>query len=1157
MKLKKIEILGFKSFADRVQLTFGQGITCIVGPNGCGKSNISDAFRWVLGEQSAKSLRGGKMQDVVFAGTATRKPLNFAEVTITMDNEDGSLPIEYTEVAVTRRLHRNGDSDYFINKQLVRLKDVHNLFLDSGMGKDAYSIFEQGKIDQVINFTPLERRYIFEEAAGILRFLQRKREALRKLELSDQNISRVKDIHQEVEKQIVVLEKQAEKARVFKENRSKLDFLEKGLFLAKWEHLKKRTQDQSKKGETLQTNLESEHQQLALLQTELQKAKDHLTEGEKELRSKSEEVFKSRSDKEIKSKERYTQHERFKEIIAKESKWQLELDLMKDRRQKRKSEVEQLQKQQQGLEAEIKVLEKTLQQQRGKVQTVEGQLSKLRASQQALQQELIQYVQAEKQAENELKQTSMRLENGNERKQQLAEKRKRLAGQIDELEKLIKEKLHASQEISNEIDERKKGFNELEKEEQKITAELLIAQKQFEEINKEWTEGRARQAVLKKLRDEMEGFSAGSKRLLLESANPKSPLHNKVKGLYEFLQPKPGAEVAVMRSYTQTLVVENRADVVLVAAFAQKNKIKDYSLFCLEQAGKRSVSSHFLESFQNVATLADAWKKLDGKGDHEIWIDEGTFMDRRAVLFFAPQSEQNVFVREAELKTWDGKLKELEQSRIAQDDLLKDLQKRKSTIYAERLELDKVIRKLEMKLIELNFGLQRQNGDLERYKTETKQLETESAQVEETLKALTKQLKEMQSNHSDAQARAAEKQKNSAQLHADLEKEASALKGEQSQLQQKESSFHKLSEELRKTLHSLHVIEVKDVESQQQEKRLEDEIQTCREMQATIKVKSGDLDKLLNEAETLLQKVVSACASFDKEVAQRKTVIEKWDLKLQEQRSKIKKIEDEIHQTALQGAHTASSIESIQTELQERFDLTIEELQQGGFALDKSIEQAERQMRALRQELESAGDVNMTSIEDYDKQKERYQFLNTQIEDMSLSKHELVEIIAQLDGESRKIFQDTFEKVRANFQKNFKILFNGGEADLEFTDTQDVLEAGIEIIARPPGKQMRSINLMSGGEKCLTAMALLFAIFEVKPAPYCILDEIDAPLDDTNVERFVNVVKQFIDRCQFVIITHNKRTMAIADVLFGISMEEKGVSKILSLEFARAAALVS
>lgn len=867
-------------------------------------------------------------------------------------------------------------------------------------------------------------------------------------------------------------------------------------------------------------------------------------------------MFKSRSDKEIKAKERYTQNERFKEVVAKESKWQQELDLMKDRRQKRKSEVEQLLKQQQNIEAEIKVIEGTLQQQRGKVQNVEGQLSQLRSSQQALQQELIQFVQAEKQAESELKQTSMRLETSNERKNHLTEKRKRLAGQIEELEKLIKEKQQAAQEISNEIDERKKGFLQLEKDEQKVTAELVTAQKSFEEINKEWTEGRARHAVLKKLRDEMEGFSAGSKKLLQESANPKSSLHNKVKGLYEFVQPKAGAEVAVMRSYTQTLVVENRDDLELVAAFAAKNKIKDYSLFCLEQTPKEKVASHFLEHIHNVATLAEAWKRLDGKGEQEIWIADGAFMDRRAVLFFAPQSEQNVFVREAELKQLDGKLKELEQGRISQDNLLKELQKQKSTIYTERLEIDKIIRKLEMKLIEINFGIQRQNGDLERYKSETKQLESDSSQVEESLKGLTKQLKEMQAKHAEAKTRAAEKQTNSAQIHADLERQAASLKGEQSQLQQKESSFHKLSEDLRKTLHALHVIEVKDIESQQQEKRLEDEIQVCRELQSTIKVKNTDLDKLLNEAEALLQKVLAGCTALDKEVAQRKAVIEKWDLKLQEQRAKIKKLEDELHQTALQGAHTASSIESIQTELQERFNLTIDELKEGGFAVDKTIDQVERQIRALRQELEAAGDVNMTSIEDYDKQKERYQFLNTQIEDMSLTKHELVEIIAQLDGESRKIFQDTFDKVRANFQKNFKILFNGGEADLEFTDTQDVLEAGIEIIARPPGKQMRSINLMSGGEKCLTAMALLFAIFEVKPAPYCILDEIDAPLDDTNVERFVNVVKQFIDRCQFVIITHNKRTMAIADVLFGISMEEKGVSKILSLEFAKAAAIV-
>ena len=316
-----------------------------------------------------------------------------------------------------------------------------------------------------------------------------------------------------------------------------------------------------------------------------------------------------------------------------------------------------------------------------------------------------------------------------------------------------------------------------------------------------------------------------------------------------------------------------------------------------------------------------------------------------------------------------------------------------------------------------------------------------------------------------------------------------------------------------------------------------------------IKKRTEEFDSMLIQTEVALKEVMSVLNSKEEIVTERKKSIEAIEEKLTKQREKLKQHENDLHQTAIQLTQIESARQSLEAELQERYRLNINEAKTLKIVLEKSLDQTEKQIRSIRQEITAAGDINMTSIEEFDKYKARYDFLNQQMNDLNLSKDELIQIITQLDGESRKIFKETFEIIRNNFKKNFKILFNGGEADLQFTESNDVLEAGIEIIAKPPGKQMRSINLMSGGEKCLTALALLFAIFEVKPAPFCILDEIDAPLDDTNVERFVNVVKQFIDKCQFIIITHNKITMSIADVLFGVSMQEKGVSKLLSIEF--------
>ena len=370
-------------------------------------------------------------------------------------------------------------------------------------------------------------------------------------------------------------------------------------------------------------------------------------------------------------------------------------------------------------------------------------------------------------------------------------------------------------------------------------------------------------------------------------------------------------------------------------------------------------------------------------------------------------------------------------------------------------------------------------------------------------------------------------------------------------MQEKEAHFHKATDENRKTSHFLHVLEVKDLESQQQATRLEQEIKLSRDQQEHIQKQGLLHDNNIQEAEKLLHELTSGYSEMEKAVVLQTKALEALEQKSNEMQSQIKKIEQEGYQIGVQTAQVDTQIENLDKELHERYRATIPQLKSAGIKLDKSLDYAERQLRLLKNDMESAGDVNMMSIEEFEQHRERHMFLNRELDDMNASRQDLVKIIANLDDESRKQFKTTFDQIKINFKKNFAILFQGGEADLEFTDSSDVLEAGIDIIAKPPGKQMRSIHLLSGGEKCLTAMALLFAIFEVKASPFCILDEIDAPLDDTNVERFINVLKQFIDRCQFIIITHNKKTMSAADILFGVSMEEKGVSKILSMEFER------
>lgn len=1177
MRLKKLEILGFKSFADKTKLEFDPGITAVVGPNGCGKSNIADAFRWVLGEQSAKSMRGHKMPDVIFAGTSQRKPLNFAEVTITLTDIEGMLPIDYEEIAVTRRLHRSGESEYFINRHPVRLKDVQGLFLDTGMGKDAYSIFEQGKIDQVINLSPLERRYIFEEAAGILRFLQRKREALKKLEQTELNVSRVKDIHQEVERQIIVLEQQAEKARQYKENKGRLEKLEKILLLIKWDRLNLRLTETKKRTKNQEAQISEVTTLLENLNSQLLEAKQLLMEAEKGLQIHREEVFKVRSAKEIQTKEKQSQQERLKELLTKEKRWQQELEGMALKREYRKTERLSLEKKIKSQELSYQEIEREVKVQREKVKELDSQVTAARESQQIKNKDAFKLFQIENQLEGEMRQANVRLENALDKHKHLIERKESLFHSIQALQIQLEEKKRQQAEMFHTLDLQKNTFSSTETDLEDIVFNINQKQEEIERLNQEIGDAKARQRSLQRLREDMEGFSAGSKRLLQESENSESPLFNKIKGLYEYFTAEKEAQealAAVMKPYSQTLVVETETDFCLVTDFAKKCKIKDISLVCIEALGKikgrKSSSSsvqglsplsmhvlenelarHFLQGIYVADLQATCMETIKNGSGIEIWMAEGAFVDRRSVIFYASQGENNVFLREAELKALDKKLHKSEEEKKVLEGILKTLQQKCHHLQAERSELDKAIRKGEMRLMEANFGLQKISTDLDKLNLDEKVVANELQNVTRIIEEYTKTLNDLKERHVKAKANAQEAHKQNEMLSEQLNVFETTMRSHAADLKSLEDKLRFAVDESRKQIHALNLLEVKDQESLQQENRLEEEIEIGRSLHSQIELKEKEVDKALDDVEHALNDVLAGCSELEQRVDVRRNALERLESKINDKRQVLKKHEGELHQISIQSAHLESNNQALENELLERFRLNIEEARMECGEEGYSEDQTEREMKALRQEIENAGDINMTSIEECEKHKVRYQFLNQQIDDLDVSKQELVSIIAQLDGESRKIFKATFEQIRNNFKKNFKILFTGGEADLQFTETADVLEAGIEIIAQPPGKQMRSINLLSGGEKCLTAMALLFAIFEVKPAPFCILDEIDAPLDDTNVERFVNIVRQFVNNCQFIIITHNKRTMAIADIIVGVSMEEKGVSKLLSIDFSK------
>lgn len=1175
MHLKKIEIFGFKSFAGRVVLNFHPGITGIVGPNGCGKSNIADAFRWVMGEQSSKSLRGSKREDVIFAGTSLRKPLNIAEVTLIFTDVNGAFPTEYEEVAITRRLHRSGESEYLINRQPARLKDIQGFFLDSGIGKSALSIFEQGKIDQVINLTPLERRSIFEEAAGITRVLMSKKEALNKLEPTNQNIARLRDVFQEVAKQMAVSELQAEQAKRYRGFQTELEEMEQALLVAKW-------QAANQKCQQYQLKVDEAHDKLAGFQSQnedwkknLEESKKVLAEEEKKLRHFSEELYKTRSTKEIQKRENSVANERLKESIEREKSLVSEIEELQERTETLREEISENEKQQKILQAEFNEVEKRVRAESENVLQIENELNKLRDKSQKAQQERLRHLQIESQAQSDLKQTQLQISHCSEREEQIRLRLNTNQQHVNELQKLADEKKMQLEAVIEELNQKKAEIERREHHLSLIDQELGQSKKELDQLQRQITEDKARQKVLLKLRDEMEGFSAASKQLLKESQNRDSHLFGKIKGLYELLPAVEGQEVALgtaLRYYTQTLVVQTQEDYREVIAFAAQKNLKDFSILCMDMidyekndikstsdnikpllqfGGHDRLAHHLMKKLFLAKGVDEAFEFSKANPQAEIWTEDGAWIDHHRVIFYPTQGEGNVFLREAELHKLEKEIADQEKMLMRLERNFKDLNERKAALKHECTEFDKIIRRDEMKHVEFNFALQKAYADQEKAKLQVHQLEEEASKINQQYKRLNEALEEIIKRHEAATQQAAQAQQLCVNSDAELEQRSGIFKSKQRELRELEANYQQLSGQNQKFVYAINLLENRLKETRLQQEKQQHEIQMCKRLQKQFGEQSKQFSLSLESIDQQLEELTKQCREMDEELEQKRQSVSNIDKSGDQLRQRIKEIENIGYQAGIQLAQAGSTRQTIEDEFRHKYQKELSEAIAAGVSLSISLDQAEKKCRSLKQQIEAIGNVNLAAIDEFAQHQERHAYLAKQLDDLAVTQQELMKIISQLEVDCRKLFKTTFESIRLNFIKNFRILFNGGEADLQLTESDEILEAGVEIIAKPPGKQMRSISLLSGGEKCLTAMALLFAIFEVRPAPFCILDEIDAPLDDSNIERFANVVKQFIDRCQFIIITHNKRTMSVADLLFGVSMEEKGVSKILTLQFSK------
>ncbi len=1185
--------MGFKSFPDKTVLHFQEGITGVVGPNGCGKSNIVDAIRWVMGEMSAKHLRGKSMEDVIFSGTTQRNPMGMASVTMVFSTEDGRVPSAYahfSEVAISRRLYRSGESEYYINQTLCRLRDIHDLFLGTGVGMRAYSIIEQGRIGQVISAKPEERRLILEEAAGISKFKNRKEAALRKIEATRANLQRLADIISELKRQINSLDRQARKAERYQKIHQELKEIE--LHLSSLDFL-----SYSQSSETLDKEVSRLRDLETEVSTQVDSSENQLTQTRLSLQEKEAEYMK-----------------RQEQLYEKNNSIQLH----QTRIDFKTREIESLGEQKQGALQEIEVgksrlasFDKELKNYEQSQVHAEEALRLAKTNYQNLEAQLAENAKKEQdfsemlEKQNEriyllmktLSEKTHRLENSQNRKVELNERLGKILKDMESLEKNLQEKQRQEKRLQGELSQMQQSKLDLDAQRTSLE-ETLSKQKQslqaltesFEAFKNDLSFKASRLNSLKELQKSYEGYEEGVKNILGQRTNLFKD--EEVLGtVADFLETESQYELAVSAALGEKLqyVVVKDCDSALKALDFLKTQAKGRSA-CLPVEfsallSKSDSSSKLDENLKSkvLGSLKDYIKVKSGyenladflfaeiylvkslKDALEIWQNqkncpvlvslEGEVINPMGVLFGGSQKShpgQALLEKKREIKSLELEVTDLEKKREELFQELEAYQHRIKVMEKALEDLQKDTHSEEIKSVEYQQGIQHAQNENRRLKEQHTQqsneisaLRQEDTDLKNQIIELRKSIAELESER-DALQISQQEFKNQLllakqsleKMRADLIEKKSELMRCENQQQSIAKDTHRLSDEKNQILQKISEKESSILGADQKVNLLQEEVEESRQLLAQWVGQVQGEDESIRDLKDSLQ-------GFQNQIQQ-------GDLGLRQSRNELQQLRQDL-QAKLESLNQARThLQIVKEQIFERYHLDLAEvsLQYQGKEIDREAQ--EPYAKELREKLEKMGHVNLGAIEEYDELKTRYDFLQKQYDDLEHSLEKLLKALHKVNRTTKKHFQESFNKINELFQQVFPQLFKGGSAELRLTDPENILESGVDIVAQPPGKRLQNVNLLSGGEKALTAISLVFAIFLLKPSPFCLLDEVDAPLDDANIDRFNEMVRSLTDRSQFILITHNKRTMEMADILYGVTMEQAGVSKMVSVELKAA-----
>lgn len=1190
MFFKRIEIVGFKSFATKTVCEFIPGTTIIVGPNGCGKSNILDAIKWVLGEQSASQMRGKKMMDVIFAGSSSFKALGVAQVTLTIDNSRGLLPMDYEEIQITRRLFRSGDSEYQLNKTPCRLRDIHELLMGTGVGKSAYSILEQGRVDQIMNAKPIERRYLIEEAAGISKYKARKVQTLRKLERTDTDLSRLQDLISEVERQVNSLKRQASKAERYKDLYDNCRRQEQALMVYRSRDLRERTAEVTGKLALANDRLAALRAELATQSAAEEDARD--TEGylADQLRDENQALFDIKANMStcenqiIRLNDQVAAHQRrldqiageFTELDVRAQELELRLEELSQRYKQGEESRQTHATQYEELRQAYSELEGNVRERTQRIEQLAGEIAELR--------------KVVTRADNEVHMAEALIERQEEAR---GEAQTLLGGLEEALQGTVarhEELAFRSELLAEEMGTLQTDLEAGRKAQTERQGQLGQLVQDLERTRQNLHESASRLDTLNELKANYEGFYQGVREVMLAADRREV---NGVLGVAANLihadkEHEMAVEVA-LATHLQDIVTRTAQEAKGAidylkhwgrgrATFLPLDRLETPQLNhrlreILHRPGVLGIAADLVHYDREIETAVrfllgttlvvrdlDVGLELGRQGYRGRYVSlDGQLINPAGSMTGGRVKATGLMMREREIRDLTDKVENLNKRQAEIHGQIETIQTELTQAHtvldamqvsldAKRLEANSLSKDLEaattgkaeaeVKLTERRDQLQ----NMEREVSEKREsIDQWRRQLEEATTQLTERESQLEVERESAQTQGADfitMGTSVAEARAGIEKARERMVDAEHQRGTVEKDRESIERQRQARQNEIEEIKAADVHLNEQIERIQGEMASNGGEYDAMAKRLNENQALREELSTKIKVLAVQVETLTRDERQLDNQVHEWD----------------IRQTELQ-----TNLNNLQEKCVEKFEEELDELVERTGEIDCDPGALQVEVAELRGKLDRIGSVNMAALDEYKQQKERLDFLEAQRKDLSDAKTQLMETIQKLDETTRSMFENTFNKVRENFIEMFRRLFNGGKADLILDAPEGVdpmLDGGIEIVAQPPGKKLQNITLLSGGEKALTAISMLFGLFLYKPSPFCILDEIDAPLDDININRFKNVVAEFKRDTQFIVITHNKLTMELADAIYGVTMEESGVSKLVSVRFDQAEELI-